>query len=246
MKVVGVIPARYKSGRFPGKPLADICGKPMIWWVYNQAIKVSEFEGVYVATDDTRIEDACKSYSIPVVMTSEAHTNGTDRTAEVAEKVSADLYVVVMGDEPMISPDDIKALVDAMTTDTKYSAGMLCTRFKNGVDLINDTTIKLALNKDNELIYMSRLAIPFPKSELNYCHYKNVGVYAFNKEALDFYRNSERGRLESIEDMEMLRMLENHKYVKVVEVETESMSVDTYKDLERIRAALAKTLGKDM
>lgn len=239
MKIIGVIPARYKSSRFPGKPLADICGKPMIWWVYQQCLKVKNFNEVYVATDDERIKSVCEMENINVIMTSDKHQTGTDRTVEVSDKIEGDLYVVVMGDEPLISPDNIEAMITAMRYDTKYDAGMLCTKFKNGVDLINDSTIKLALNDKMELIYMSRLPVPFPKSSIKYDHYKNVGVYAFTKTGLDFYRSTKRGRLESIEDMEMMRMLENHKLVKVVEVETESMSVDTTKDLERIRTLVA-------
>lgn len=243
MRIVGVIPARYKSSRFPGKSLADICGKPMIWWVYQQAVKVNDLNNVYVATDDERIEQACKSYNIPVIMTSDKHPTGTDRVVEVSEKVIADLYVVIMGDEPLISPDNICAMINGMKNAPQYSAGMLCTKFKNGVDLINNSTIKLAINDNSELVYMSRVPIPFPKAELDYCHYKNVGVYSFTKEGLDFFKNTNRGRLEKIEDMEMLRMLENHKLVKVVEVETESMSVDTYKDLERIRYVAKKYIN---
>ena len=243
MKIIGVIPARYKSTRFPGKPLADICGKPMVWWVYQQAIKVKELDEVYVATDDERIENTCKELNINVLMTSDKHPSATDRTVEVAQKVPADLYVIVMGDEPLIAPENISAVVNAMSADENAYAGMLCTCFKNGVDLINDSTIKLAINDRNELIYMSRLPIPFPKVELGYEHYKNVGVYVFTKEALDFYKDTPRGRLEKIEDMEMLRMLENRKPVKVVKVSTESMSVDTYKDLERIRKAAEQKIG---
>lgn len=241
MKIIGVIPARYKSSRFPGKPLADICGKPMIWWVYNQAVKVKDFEAVYVATDDERIETVCKEYGMNVVMTSENCNSGTDRAVEVAEKVDGDLFIVVMGDEPLISPDNIKSMIEGMNQG-HYDAGMLCTKFKNGVDLTNTTTIKLAINEKSELIYMSRLPIPYPKASLDYDYYKNVGVYAFSRETLMFYKDNPRGNLEKIEDMEMLRMLENHKLVKVIEVETESMSVDTPKDLERIRNVVM-TLG---
>ena len=233
MKIIGVIPARYESSRFPGKPLADICGKPMIWWVYNQALKVKSFDKVYVATDDERIESVCKKQGINVVMTSDKHQSGTDRTAEVAEKVEGDLFVIVMGDEPLISPDNIQAIIDEMSKGG-YDAGMLCTKFKTGVDLVNTTTLKLALNDKNELIFISRLPVPYPKAVLGYEHYKNVGVWAFTRETLEFFKNTPRGRLEKIEDTEMLRMLENHKLVKAVEVETESMSVDTPKDLERI------------
>jgi len=235
MKIIAVIPARYKSSRFPGKALADICGKPMIWWVYNQAIQVKEFDEIIVATDDDRIKDVCENFDLKVIMTSEECPTGTDRVVEVSEKIDGDIYIVIMGDEPLISPEDIKAMISGMTSGAHYDAGMLCTKFKNGVDLINDSTIKLVFNNENELVYMSRLPIPFPKAEMDYDHYKNVGVYAFTKDALTFFKTHERGRLEKIEDMEMLRMLENHKLVKVVEVDTESMSVDTYKDLYRIR-----------
>ena len=205
----------------------------MVWWVYNQALKVKRFDAVYVATDDERIESVCKELDINVVMTSDKHTSGTDRTAEVAEKVEGDLFVIVMGDEPLISPDNIQAIIDEMSNGG-YDAGMLCTKFKTGVDLVNTTTLKLALNDKNELIFISRLPVPYPKSVLGYDHYKNVGVWAFTRETLEFFKNTPRGRLEKIEDTEMLRMLENHKLVKAVEVETESMSVDTPKDLERI------------
>ena len=206
-------------------------------------MKVRDLDDVYVATDDERIKQVCENFNIPLIMTSENHPTGTDRVVEVSEKVIADLYVVVMGDEPLILPDNIRAMINGMKNAPQYSAGMLCTKFKNGVDLINNSTIKLAVNDNSELVYMSRLPIPFPKAELDYCHYKNVGVYSFTKEGLDFFKNTNRGRLEKIEDMEMLRMLENHRLVKVVEVETESMSVDTYKDLERIRLAAEKYIG---
>lgn len=244
MKIIGVIPARYKSSRFPGKALADICGKPMLWWVYNQAIQVKEFDEIIVATDDVRIEKVMKELDIDVMMTSEECPTGTDRVVEVSEKIDGDIYVVIMGDEPLISPEDIRAMIKAMVSDAHYDAGMLCTKFKNGVDLINDSTIKLVFNDENELIYMSRLPIPFPKAEIDYNHYKNVGVYAFTKEALEFFKTHKRGRLEKIEDMEMLRMLENHKRVKVVEVDTQSMSVDTYKDLYRIRKQVEEMENK--
>ena len=244
MKIIGVIPARYKSSRFPGKPLADICGKPMVWWVYQQAIKVDELDDVYVATDDDRIISVCNDLNIKVIKTSDEHLTGTDRVVEVSERINGDLYVVIMGDEPLIKSDDIQQLVLAMTSEDNYSAGMLCTKFKNGVDLINSSTIKLAVNDNFELIYMSRLPIPFPKAELNYDHYKNVGVYAFRKAALQFFKKTSRGRLEKIEDMEMMRLLEHHKIVRVVDIETDAMSVDTHKDLERIRNAIEKMILK--
>lgn len=107
MKVIGVIPARYKSSRFPGKPLADICGKPMIWWVYNQALKAEALSEAYVVTDDERIKEACDKFGINVIMNSDTHKTGKDRIGEVARKIPADLYVNIQGDEPMIEPETI-------------------------------------------------------------------------------------------------------------------------------------------
>ena len=236
MKVVAIIPARYQSTRFPGKPLADICGKPMIWWVYQQCLKVKGLSDVIVATESEKIVEVCKKYGIDAMLTSDLCTSGTERTAEVAQSVKSDAYVVVMGDEPLVSPDNISLVVEDLAANSQnYDAVMLCKKFDNGVDVINNTTIKLAINDSKELIYMSRATIPYPKAMLNYDLYKNIGVYGFKKEALEYYRTTSRGILEKIEDCEMLRMIENHKIVKTIEVDSESMSVDTYKDLERIR-----------
>lgn len=244
MKIVGIIPARYKSSRFEGKPLADICGKPMIYWVYNQAVKVKDFDSVYVATDDERIINVCNDLNINSIMTRDDHPSGTDRVAEVAEKISADLYVVVMGDEPLIEVETIESIINVMRQNISAYAGLGATKFKNGVDVVNDSTIKLAINDRDELIFMSRAAIPYPKARIDYEFYKNVGVYAFTKEGLNFFKNTPRGVLESIEDMEMLRMLENRKLVKVSYVDTCSMSVDTPKDLDRIIKIKKRELKK--
>ena len=117
MKIIGVIPARYKSSRFPGKPLVDICGKPMIYWVYRQAMKVKEFNEVYIATDDERIRAACDQYGMKVIMTSDKHNTGSDRVAEVAEKTDGDLYVNVQGDEPVINPEMIREVISIFQED---------------------------------------------------------------------------------------------------------------------------------
>jgi 3-deoxy-manno-octulosonate cytidylyltransferase (CMP-KDO synthetase) len=119
MKIIGVIPARYKSSRFPGKPLADICGKPMIWWVYQQCLKVEDFESVYVATDDERIFSVCSELGMKVLMTSDKHKTGTDRIGEVARKINADLIVNIQGDEPMLEPETIRAAIQPFYEDNK-------------------------------------------------------------------------------------------------------------------------------
>ena len=235
MKIIGVIPARYASSRFPGKPLADIEGKPMIWWVYQQAKKVKEIDEVYVATDDKRIEEACKQHDMTVIMTSDKHKTGTDRVTEVAGKIKADLYMVIMGDEPLILGKDISIMINKILDNPGYDAGMLTKKYSNPVDIINPTTIKLALNNNNELIYISRSAIPFPKARIDFEYFKNIGAYIFPKETLDFYKNTPIGYLESIEEIEMLRLIENHKKIITVKIDSDSFSVDTQKDLERIR-----------
>ena len=238
MKIIGVIPARYASTRFKGKPLVDINGKPMIWWVYNNAINTPELDEVYVATESKIIVDECEKLGINVILTSDKHLTGTDRVGEVASKIDADIYAVLMGDEPLISPSEISKLIKEMKSDAEISACMLATKFKRPIDVVNTTTIKLAINKNNELIYMSRSPIPFPKESLDFDYYKNIGLYVYTKDVLDFFVNTKPGPLELAEGLEMIRLLENKKKVKVVKVDSQSMSVDTPKDLDRIKNIL--------
>lgn len=234
MRIVGVIPARYKSSRFPGKPLAEICGKFMVQIVYEEAKKVEYFDRVIVATESEIIVEECQKLGIDVMLTSDEHPTGTDRVAEVAQKVEADLYVIIMGDEPLITAEDEKRLIEAIS-EKQADAVMLTERFKDPVDVANMTTIKLAINDDGYLIFMSRAIIPYPKECLGYPIYKNVGCYALKKEALDFFLQTNPGNIERAEGIELLRLLENHKRVLTVEIDSESMAVDTQKDLERIR-----------
>lgn len=246
LKIVGVIPARYESSRFPGKPLADICGKPMIWWVYQQAKKVPELNEVYVATDDKRIESVCKQYNMDVVMTSKDHPTGTDRVAEVAEKVNADYYVVCMGDEPLVSAEDISLMCNKIKSGKVKDAALLTRKFEDPVDVINTTTIKLVLNNNFELIFMSRMPLPYPKASLDVHYYKNIGVYSYKKDTLDFFRNKPVGKIEKVEDMELLRLIENHKIINTFEVNSLSFSVDTPKDLDRVREIMEQRLKKNI
>lgn len=235
MRIVAVIPARYKSSRFPGKPLADICGKPMVWWVYNEAKKVADFDDVIVATESELVMSECEKLGIKCMLTSDNHPTGTDRVAEVAQKVPADIYCIIMGDEPMIKAEDEQVLISRIKDSGDADAIMLTETFKDPVDIVNCTTIKLAINDDGYLIFMSRSAIPYPKEALNYKYFKNVGCYAMRKETLDFFLKTKPGFCERAEGIELLRLLENHKRVLTYTVESASMAVDTQKDLERIR-----------
>lgn len=240
MKIVGVIPARYQSSRFPGKPLADICGKPMIWWVYNEAKKLDLYDDVIVATESPIVVKACEENNIKVMLTSDKHPTGTDRVAEVSQNIYADIYVVIMGDEPLITFEEQKKLIQCFSENNDIDAAMLCERFIFPVDAANNTTIKLAINDSGYLIFMSRSIIPYPKAAIGYDLYKNVGCYAFKKEVLDFYLRTRPGNIEKAEDIELLRLLENHKKILTVKINSLSMSVDTYKDLERIRNIISE------
>lgn len=242
MKNVCIIPSRYKSTRFEGKPLMDICGHPMVWWVYSEAKKIKEFDDVVVATEDIRVIDVCEALKIKCIMTSDECPTGTDRVCEVSKKIDADYYYVLMGDEPLLTVNEINAMIDALKKDPA-PACLLATKFKSPVDVINSSTIKLALNASNDLIYMSRSPIPYPKNSLEFDYYKNVGLYVFSKSCLKQFECLPIGRNEYIEQLEMLRILENHIRCKAVIVDTDAMSVDTYKDLKRIRSMMSKRLN---
>lgn len=239
MKIIGVVPARYKSSRFPGKALSDIHGKPMVWWVYRAAKKVTEFQEVYVATDDDRIYAACEKLSIKAVMTSEAHPTGTDRIGEVARKIKADLYVNIQGDEPLLEPSTIKRVIAPFVNkDTDFCATNLMTEIKKMTELLNVNVPKVVTNKDRNAVFLSRLPIPYPKSASRTRYFKQVCVYAFTPKALMDFCSFERGPLESSEDIELLRFIEHNMKVRMVEVEQEPIGVDTPDDLERVRAIL--------
>lgn len=234
MKIIGVIPARYKSSRFEGKPLADVNGRPMIYWVYSQAKKVKEFEEVYVATDDERIEKICKENNINVVMTSQEHKTGTDRIGEVAKKVKADLYVNIQGDEPLIEPETIVKAIEPFYKNNKLQVSNLMTEINDPVDVINYTIPKVITNKNNIGIYLTRSASPYPKGSINFKYYKQVCVYGFTPSALEFFCNTERGKIEEIEDIEILRFIENGIQVQFVEVTSNTIAVDTVNDLKKV------------
>jgi 3-deoxy-manno-octulosonate cytidylyltransferase (CMP-KDO synthetase) len=245
MKIIGVIPARYKSSRFPGKPLADICGKPMIWWVYNNAEKVTEFENVYIATDDERIESKCKDLGLNVIMTSEKHLTGTDRISEVAQKIEADLYVNIQGDEPLVKPSTIKeAIIPFENHSTNIEVTNLMTEIKDMADLSDSTVPKVVVNAKNEAIFLSRLPIPYPKGRENIKYYKQVCVYGFTPNALAKFSKLERGPAERAEDIELLRFIENRIIVQMIEVEQDTVAVDTPSDLELVRRIIESRISK--
>ena len=238
MKILGVIPARFKSSRFPGKPLADIHGKPMILHVYENAMKVSHFNKVLIATDDERIASECTRHGMSFVMTSDEHKTGTDRVAEVAEKHAADFYVNIQGDEPLVSPDTIERAIQPAISNADFDAINLMTEIRDISDLVNSTIPKVVVNIRNEAIFFSRSPIPYPKNERPK-YYKQVCVYVFKRDALRRFVSLARGPIEQSEDIEMLRFLEDRMTVKMVEVREDSVAVDTAADLEVVKNILA-------
>lgn len=239
MKIIGVIPARYESSRFPGKPLADICGKPMIWWVYQQCKKVSDFDEVYVATDDERIFKVCEENSIKAIMTSKSHPTGTDRIGEVACKVSADLIVNIQGDEPLLEPETIVQAIKPFYMNPNLQISNLMTKIDDPVDVVNFTVPKVITNKDSIGIYLTRATAPYPKGSIEYSYYKQVCVYGFKPEALQFYCDYGikygKAKIEAVEDIEILRFIENGYQVQYIEVDSNTVAVDTPNDLEKVR-----------
>ena len=235
MKALGVIPARYGSTRLPGKPLADICGKPMVWWVYQQAKKAKRLTDIIVATESAEIEGVCQKLKIPVMITSPLHATVTSRMDEVSRTGNYDCYVCINGDEPLIDPRAINAIVDGFEKNKEYEVFNIVSPVSNPVEVVDPGNLKVVCSKDGRFIYISRLPIPFPGGSLEYRYKKHIGIVAFTRKALLFYVRTPAGEVETIENIDLLRFIENGFSVMGVEFETNSLSVDTFKDLETVR-----------
>lgn len=234
VKFVAVIPARYNSTRLPGKPLKEISGKPMLYWVYNNVKRMDVFEQVICAIDDERIEAACKKYDMKYLMTSNEHPEHISRVHEVSNYIQADYYVCINGDEPLISDECIRPALPNEKHDEPYFSGAMRV-LTNPAETIDFSNIKLVTNREGRCIYMSRSPVPYPRGTLFFDFKKYMGVECFNKAALDFFVSTPMGVIERIEDIDHLRFLENGVNMYFHEVESESISVDTKKDLEYVR-----------
>ena len=242
MKVVAIIPSRYQSSRFPGKPLVDLFGHPMIWWVYQRVLKVNNIDDIVVATDDDRIVDVCKKYGMNVMMTCGSHDTPTSRLYEVSTRMNGDKFVFVGGDEPMINPQSIEEVVAVARQEDTFAVNAM-TRIKTAPEVIDFTNIKVVVNSDNMLLYTSRSPLPFPKGGLDFDYMKFVGIGVFSREALSFYNDTPKSAIERIEECDLLRFVERGKPVKMVYVESNNISIDTPKDLEQARIIMKGQLN---
>ena len=243
MKIICVIPARGGSSRFFEKPLALICGKPMIQRVYENCKNVKCFESVYIATDSNKIKSVCESFNAPVIMTSPDHDTATERLYEVSTKIDADLYVMVNGDEPLITEEAIVQCIPAEIPTNSLYVSNLMTDFSNPVEVVDATNLKIVTDSNNRCLFISRSPIPYPKGNMDYVYHKFVGVGAFNKKALEFYHSTPRGPIEKIEENDSFRFIENNVPIFYYNCHCKSLSVDTPKDIKGVEEYLKKSIN---
>jgi 3-deoxy-manno-octulosonate cytidylyltransferase (CMP-KDO synthetase) len=244
MKILGIIPARFASTRFPGKPLADIAGKSMIQRVYEQSKKSSSLQMVIVATDDQRIVDHVRAFGGEAIMTSAAHPSGTDRCNQVAEQYPGfDICINIQGDEPLIDPKQID-LVAGCFSDDEVGLATLIKRISSTEELFNTNTPKVVINSEMEALYFSRNSIPFMRgAEQNewlehHAYYKHIGIYGYRRTILSEITKLEVSSLEKAEALEQLRWIENGYKIKAALTDSESHAVDTPDDLIKLLSHL--------
>jgi len=241
MKAIGIIPARYASTRFPGKPLVDIAGKSMIQRVYEQANKSTLLADVIIATDDIRIENHVKTFGGNVIMTKESHKSGTDRCFEAIQKytASADIVINIQGDEPFIYPEQIDLTISCFDSD-KVQIATLVKKINGYEELFNSNTPKVVLNKFGEAIYFSRQTIPYLREKeqvqwLNYhTFYKHIGIYAYTTKILAEITDLKQSSLELAEGLEQLRWIQNGYKIKTKITDFESIAIDVPDDLKKL------------
>jgi len=239
--VLAVIPARYASARFPGKPLAQIAGKPMIQHVVERLREASKISRIVVATEDPRIQDAVTSFGAEAILTRADHRTGTDRVAEVAVHIPAEIYVNVQGDEPLIDPDTVDAVVQSMLDDLSAQIGTPCSAITIPNEIMDPNVVKVVRDFDGNALYFSRAPIPWVRdtgAKVDARHWKHIGVYGYRRDALLEFPTLPPGELERIEQLEQLRWLENAFHIAVVETEYDAISVDVPADVERVEKLL--------
>ncbi len=251
LRVLGVVPARFASTRFEGKVLATIGGKPMVQLVYENAQKAKLLDQLVIATEDRRVMEACARFGVSAMMTSADHASGTDRLAEVAAQCEADLYINIQGDEPMVHPDMIDALVAPFLADKELKMATLITKIETKEELDSPNVVKVVADKNGLALYFSRSVIPFDRDanisgqgktrKALSIYYRHIGIYAYRRDFLLLFPTLASSKLENIEKLEQLRIMEHGYRIAVVETPHRTVAVDTVEDLEKVRRLLEQS-----
>jgi 3-deoxy-manno-octulosonate cytidylyltransferase (CMP-KDO synthetase) len=246
-KILGVIPARFASSRFPGKVLAQIASKSMLQRVYERASLARYLTATIIATDDERIYDAARSFGARVVMTRADHVSGTDRVAEAASAENAELVVNIQGDEPLIEPAAIDAAILPLAHDPAIVMGTLKKAIEDPREVTDPNVVKVVTDRNGDAIYFSRCPIPFERGPARPgTHFKHIGLYVYRRDFLLEYSALPVGPLEQAERLEQLRAIENGYRIRVVETEFESLGVDTPEDLERVCKLFDASMAREV
>ena len=235
MEAVGIIPARYGATRFEGKLLADLCGKPVIQHTWENAKKSRLIEDLIIATDDKRIYNIAKGFGANVVYTSKAHKSGSDRLTEVAASIDAKIIVNIQADEPLLHPSMIDDVISPIFRNRFVNITTLCHKIEDEKEILDPNVVKVVFDRNGFALYFSRSAIPYglTHEEQNHDYYKHIGIYAYTKDLLFTFKSLPQSRLERIEKLEQLRVLENGYKIKVIETRFDTVGIDTAEDLQR-------------
>lgn len=242
MRAIGVIPARYEASRFPGKVLATLFDRPLIQYVYEEALKSSALEDLLVATDDERILKAVEAFGGRAVLTASLHKSGTDRLTEVVNPIDTQIVVNIQADEPLIHFSMINELVDCLLHQPDIPIATLIHKIEDIREIEDPNVVKVVKDKNNFALYFSRSPIPHlsASSSQSLTFYKHLGLYAYTKDFLFTFTNLPAGELETAERLEQLRALEHGYKIKLIETTLDTIGVDTPEDLERVKARMSE------
>ena len=243
MRFVGVIPVRFESSRLPGKPLVEIAGRPIIWWVHEQVCQAKHLSEVLVATDSERVFETVKDFGGKAVMTGTEHHCGTDRIGEVAQSFEGEVFVNIQGDLPAIAPQTIDQICAPFEKGSQVQVTTARVQITDLVQIQNPNIVKVVVDNRNRALYFSRSIIPHSRDGSTVC-YKHVGVYAYKRHSLQMFCRLKPSRLERIEGLEQLRFLENGVPIEVIEVDDNSPAVDVPEDIKVVSPLLENEFNK--
>ncbi len=242
MKIIALIPARYEATRFPGKLLQDLAGKPIIIQTLEATLATQLFSAVYVVTDSNLIAKEVLKYGGNVLKSKQKHATGSDRIAEAAQNLDADIFINVQGDEPLVNKDILAQLIQTFKADSKKEIDVVSLVFsiKEWDEINNPNNVKVVLDKNNFASYFSRSPIPYPAEKGEAKYWQHIGIYAFRKKALEEFAKLPMGMLEKTEKLENLRFITNGMKIKMLTTNHKSIGIDTPADLEKARLRYIK------